>query len=93
MIVPALPTERPPSTRTATPELRSVSLRGGVLRVSITGYERGMTTTFRVDRRRYVRKSSSLKVRVRAWKTVRVQLKQSGHAVSRTLTIRRGQEF
>jgi hypothetical protein len=52
-----------------------------------------MTATFRVDRKRYVRNASILKVKVRTWRTVRVQLEERGQAVSRTLVIRRGEEF
>jgi hypothetical protein len=92
-ITPAQPVERPVSTRTATPKLRSVKLSRGVLCIRISGYRRGMTATFRVDRKRYVRKASTLKVRVRTWETVRVQLEQRGRLVSQTLVVRRGEEF
>jgi hypothetical protein len=64
-----------------------------VLRVRIDGYRAGMTATFRVDRKRYVRKAATLKAKVRTWTTVRVQLQQRGRPVSRSLVIRRGEEF
>jgi hypothetical protein len=93
LTVPVLPAERPAPRRAPTPTLRSVSLRRGVLRIRVSGYRKGMTATFRVNHTRYVRRASTLRVKRRSWTTIRVQFEERGRDASRTLIVRRGQEF
>jgi hypothetical protein len=94
IILPVLPVvKKPRSGRPSTPTLRSVRLRHGVLSVSIGGYRRGMRAIYRVDRRRYVRRTGTLRIRTRSWNTVRIRLEDAGGIVSRSLVIRRGDEF
>jgi subtilisin family serine protease len=77
------------------PTLRSVSVRRGVLTVRIAGRTRGERALFRVDGQRFVRDSSTLKVRLKArkWKTIRVQLQRVGAGISPPLVIRAPREF
>ncbi len=91
-----LPTDAPfVSLRPSRPTLKSVSMRRGVLTVKISGRKKGERALFQVDRQRFVRSSSTLRVRVKAktWKTIRVRLQRPGVGVSRTLIVRDGQEF
>ena len=97
-----LPSDDPFATlKPQRPMLRSVKHRRGVLTVRISGYQPGERALYRVTyrakgktkTRRYVRKSGTLKVRVRNWKVIRVQLQRPGVGISRTLVIRPNVEF
>ena len=94
MVSVPLPTEE--STPAGSPErptLRRITFRRGRLRVAISGRLAGDVVTFTVDRRRFVRSSSRLDVRVGRWRTVTVRLRRPGAGTSPALVIRRAREF
>jgi len=94
MVSVPLPTEE--STPAGSPErptLRRITFRRGRLRVAISGRLAGDVVTFTVDRRRFVRSSSRLDVRVGRWRTVTVRLRRPGAGTSPPLVIRRAREF
>jgi hypothetical protein len=96
MIEVKLPDDPTESVRPSKPMLKSVSMRRGVLTVRITGRERGELALFRVDGKRFVRKSSTLRTRLKRhkrWRTIRVQLQRPGVGVSGTLVIPASHEF
>jgi len=92
-----LPTDDPFAALTPVkPTLKSIKLRRGVLTVKITGRKRGERVLVNVDGKRFVRSSSTVKVRLKAkkkWKTVRIQLQRPGVGVSKTLVVRSSKEF
>jgi subtilisin family serine protease len=79
----------------AKPRLQMLRLTRGRLTVRIAGPRDGDRTVFRVDNRRFVRVRPVLSVRleIRAWHVIRVQLHRPGVGASPTLVIRRDQEF
>jgi hypothetical protein len=98
-----------PSTSVAKPRLRSVTFVDGLLTVKVGGCRDGWRAVFRVDervrigtgtRRRittrtrsYTRTSGTLRVKVRTWTAVRVQLRGRASRHSETLTVRRSRDF
>jgi hypothetical protein len=52
-----------------------------------------MRAIYRVDRRRYVRRTGTLRVKTRSWNTVHVRLQARDGNFSRSLIIRHGEEF
>jgi hypothetical protein len=90
-----LPTHDPfESLKPSKPLLRSVSLRRGVLTVRISGRKPGERALFRVEDKRYLRNSSTLRVHIKKrCKTIRVQLLRPGVGISRALVIRAKHEF
>jgi len=86
--IDAMPLGAPPR-----PTLKRITFRRGHLRVAVWGPRAGDVVTFTVDRRRFVRTSSRLDVRVRSWRTVTVRLRRPGTGSSPSLVIRRSREF
>jgi subtilisin family serine protease len=105
VVIPAAPVAAPmvsvplPDDRDLTavapdrPTLKRITFRRGRLRVAVSGRRAGDVVTFTVDRRRFVRSSSRLDVRVRRWRTVTVRLRRPGAGISPALVIRRAREF
>jgi len=101
-----LPTVDPfDELRPVKPTLQAFTYRRGVLSLRVDGFRRGERVVFRVSRRvttrrgakvraqTYVRSRPVLKVRVKGWTKVTVQLQRPGIGASKRLTVRRNHEF
>jgi hypothetical protein len=96
MVAVQLPTDDPlAELKPAKPTLRSVKIRRGVLTVRVAGRLRGERVVLRVDHKRYVRSSSTVKVRLKQekWRVLRIQLERPGVGLSETLVVRSSKEF
>jgi subtilisin family serine protease len=107
---PIIDAELPPgdslaALKPATPILRSVTYRRGVLTVRVSGFRSGehalFTVSCRVKHRHssrtvtksFVRESSTLKARVPNWTRIRVQLQRPGVGTSKVLVVRPNSDF
>ncbi len=75
------------------PILRRVTLRNGRLRISVSGRRPGERVVFRVDGRRFVRHTSTLTIKARAWKTITIQLERPGIGRGQKLTVDHDRDF